>query len=840
MKSKMKTTALREIRSSLGRFMAILSIIALGVGFFSGVTITTPSMKRTIGKFLNDHDFYDYRLVSTVGWDDKDIKTLLAEDDVRAAEGANSMDVLYTDDKDHGEESNEFVMKTHSLPQDVNKLELLRGRLPKRHGECVADANSFLKVGDKIYVSPDNEQDTKDSLDFEELRVVGTVYSSLYIHWERGSTSLGSGSISGFVYILPDDFTMDYYSDIYVRFDQDFELYSDEYREYMDKHVDLWKIIADEQAEIHYDRIISEGEEKIADGREELDKAREDGEKKLDEAKKQLDDAKEQLDEAKEQLDDAKKEIKDNSGKLKDAKKELDDGEKQLNDAKDKLDDARTQITAGEIQLGYSKAQLDNAQSKLDIGKQQLDAAETVLESSKKQLDEAAKQLEDGEAKLSDGEKQIAAAEKEISEGETALKKGEEEIKQNEKLIADSEKKLEETEQQYVAKIYSMLDQVLWALNTEQKAELLAHSLATPEEVVSAMLGYLTAEQQAQLTQGKTQIESGKKEIEDGKKKLAAGKAEIEKNKKLIAEKRKELEAGKAEYQKGLDQYNAALEQYRKGVEEYSSGLSQYGDGLSQYNTGKASGKELYEEKKKLFDEGKQQYEDGKKALDEGRKQYKEGKKQYEDGLEQYEDGLKEYEDGKKELREKLADAEKELADAEKKLRDLNDPEGFLLDRSTNIGYACFENDSQIVSQVAKVFPVFFVLVAALVCMTTMSRMVEEQRTQIGMLKALGYSEAAIMGKFMFYSGSAAMIGCVGGYILGTLLFPEAIWVNYTLMYLPLSLEYVFDPMLSLISVTVSLLCSVGTTWASCRYELGALHQHAYHRAAHAVEEAHF
>ena len=253
MKSKMKTTALREIKSSFGRFMAILSIIALGVGFFSGVTITTPSMVATIGRYLNEGQFYDYRLVSTVGWDEEDIKTLAAEDDVRYAEGANSGDILFTDSKDFDdEETEEFVLKAHTMPDKVNGLVMHRGRLPKRSGECVVDSRAGLKVGDKIYVSPDNEEDTLDMLPFKELRIVGTVDSTLYIHWERGSTSLGNGSLRGFIYILPEDFGRDFYTDIYVRFDQDFDLYSDEYKEYMEEHKDLWTIIADEQAEIRY------------------------------------------------------------------------------------------------------------------------------------------------------------------------------------------------------------------------------------------------------------------------------------------------------------------------------------------------------------------------------------------------------------------------------------------------------------------------------------------------------------------------------------------------------------------------------------------------------------
>jgi len=143
-----------------------------------------------------------------------------------------------------------------------------------------------------------------------------------------------------------------------------------------------------------------------------------------------------------------------------------------------------------------------------------------------------------------------------------------------------------------------------------------------------------------------------------------------------------------------------------------------------------------------------------------------------------------------------------------------------VLGRNTNIGYACFESDSEIVAQVARIFPIFFILVAALVCMTTMSRMVEEQRTETGVLKALGYSEASIMGKFMFYSGLAAVIGCVLGFAVGTVLFPRVIWMTYELMYLNLPMRYLFDKKMAAAALAASLLCSIGTTWISCRVEL--------------------
>ena len=153
-------------------------------------------------------------------------------------------------------------------------------------------------------------------------------------------------------------------------------------------------------------------------------------------------------------------------------------------------------------------------------------------------------------------------------------------------------------------------------------------------------------------------------------------------------------------------------------------------------------------------------------------------------------------------------------------MAELEKPETYVLGRNTNVGYVCFENDSNIVEGIANVFPVFFFLVAALVCITTMNRMVEEQRTQIGVLKALGYSSAGIMSKYMTYSGLAAVIGCVSGFFLGTWGFPKVIWVVYGIMYNTDKLLYVFDWRLAFFSVLVSLLCSVGATWFSCRLEL--------------------
>ena len=457
MKSMLRRTTLREIRGSLGRFLAIFGIIALGVGFFCGVKSTTPAMVRTMNDFIKENQLFDFRLVSTIGWEAEDVERFRSLDGIRAISGANSLDAIFIcGDKDseadgndaekdieagagtdvvenenpnEGADKNELVFKCHTLLDNINKLRLLKGRMPASDNECVVDArmNHRPQIGDKIRVSGENKEDTKDGFAYEEYEVVGFVDSVYYFNFERGSTSIGNGSVDGFMYIPQGGINMDVFTEIFVKLDSDLEIYSDEYKEMIEKASSMWESRAKEIADERYDRI---------------------------------------MDQVNEQFSHA-------------------------------------------VQL------------------------------------------------------------------------------------------------------------------------LLAEYIQIPDS-----------------------------------------------------------------------------------------------------------------------------------------------------------------------------------------------PEVFVFDRNTNIAYSCFESDSKIVGQVARVFPVFFMLVAALVCMTTMSRMVEEQRMQIGTLKALGYSDARIMGKFIFYSGSAAFLGAVLGYIAGILIIPGVIWVTYSLMYITLKLKIAVEIKLALGSLLIALLCSVGVTYVSCRTAL--------------------
>lgn len=700
-KTILKRSALREIKDTKGRYLAILSIIALGVGFFTGVRITTPAMVSMMNSFLKEKQLYDIRLVSTVGWDEDSIQAMQEIRNVRFIEGSMCADAVFT-----GADGTEKVLKAYSMPENINRLVVREGRLPVKADECIIDSKlgKGFKLGDFITLSPENSEDTSDLFFEDKLEVVGIADSSLYINFERGTATVGNGSADGFVYLPKTGFDADYFTDIYVKLDSDADIYSEEYDHITDVQKSVWEAVGNDLSGQRHDKIIRDATKELNDGKDELYTERMDAE-----------------------------------GELRDAKNELDKAKKELAGSKTELDDAAKEIASGQKELDDAKIQLDDSKKQLDDAKIQLDDSKKQLEDSGKELDEAAEKIASGQTELENG-----WAELEKNEAEFAVK-----------------------EQEFSAQEAAFNEQYSQAL---------------------AMIDMLPEEQKAPLLAGKKQLDDARTAIDEGRSKLSAAREELEKR-------QAEFDAGKREYESGKAEYDA-------GKARYESGLAEYEAGLSEYENGKAE----YEASLEEFENGKAEYESGLA--------------EYNDGLAEYEDGLAEYEEGLAEYNDKIADAEKKIRDAERDIRDIKDAECFVLTRDANIGYACFESDSEIVEQVARVFPIFFILVAALVCMTTMSRMVEEQRSQIGMLKALGYSGFSIMGKLMFYSGSAALLGCVIGYAVGTWLFPAVIWMTYKLMYIPLDIPYMFDLRLAATAAAVSVLCSVGTTWISCRYEL--------------------
>lgn len=741
MRSSIWKSTFREIRESFGRFFAILAIIALGVGFFAGLKVTRTAMIATTEKYLEEQQFYDYRLLSTMGFDTDGVSFFAGQENVRVAEGAVAFDVLY-----RNTQGNEGVIKVHSISEQVNLLKLTAGRMPAQPDECVVDANLYneSQIGEKIVLSEENEQEDLEHFAYTEYTVVGIVQSPLYIQYERGNTSLGTGKINGFVYIRRDGFAVDYDTEIYVKCEEDFHLYSEEYKDYIEEHEAAIERLTEAAAGSRYENIREEANSELADAKEELAEKQADGEQELADAKKEL--------------EDAQAELTDGEKQIADAKEELAEADKTLAEKKQELADAKVKVAENETELV-------DAEQTLKDGIAEWNKQNDSIEEAKKQVSESQKLLQEQTALL-------AQEEAELSAGETGL--------------AAAEAGLNQTKEQ--------LD--------VQEAAL---------DALEASFGgnALPPEAEAQLTQGRTQITAAREQ-------LNAGYAELAQQAAVLADGKKQLEAGKQQAEAAGRQLSDAEEQIRQGDKELGKAWQKILDGQAELEDGR---NKLTEAKEDIA-EGDREIPKAEKELAKARDTLAEKEQELADGQAEYADGLKEYEDGLEEFDEKIEEAKEKLADAEKELDDLQSPDTYVLGRDTNIGYVCFENDSNIVEGIANIFPVFFFLVAALVCITTMNRMVEEQRTQIGVLKALGYGEAIIMSKYMVYSGTAAVLGCVLGYFGGTYLFPRVIWTAYGLMYHVDTLVYVFDWKLAVIALVVSLLCSIGTTWISCRYEL--------------------
>ncbi|MCM1539855.1 MAG: FtsX-like permease family protein [Blautia sp.] len=726
MKTIWKST-LREIKESFGRFIAILAIVALGVGFFAGLKVTRDAMVTTTGNYLEEQEFYDFRLLSTMGFEEEEAAYLRQQEGVLGAEGAVSFDIIFQDAA-----GNESVAKVHSITEELNRLVVLKGRMPENAEECVVDANVFTEesIGEALLLSENNAEEDLEHFARREYTIVGIVQSPLYIQYERGNTSLGTGKVSGFIYLPYEGFDVDYYTEIYVKFAEGFSLYSDTYKDFIEEKEAVWEDCASQAADMRYQRILADAEEELADAKEEFETEKADAEEELADAREELEDAREQLEDGERQLADARKELEDARKTVADKEKELADGEREIADKERELADGEEEVRKGFDEVSQGSIDLTAADRELEAGRKQFEEQKAILGAD-------------------------AAA------GMQELDKAEEELRSQGAMLALARENLQK-----------MIDAY--------------GESAVPEELTGQM--EMLLESEAGIRAGFEQIEQQRSAITEGLSTLAAYEQQLLRGAEQIEAGWRELEVG------------------RKQLEEAQREL--------------ADGRAALEEAKEQIEDGRKQLADARKEIEDAERTIAEKEQELADGQAEYEDGLAEYEDGVREFDEKIADAQREIDDAEQEIADLEPPDSYLLGRDTNIGYACFENDSTIVEGIANIFPVFFFLVAALVCITTMNRMVEEQRTQIGVLKALGYSERVIMSKYMFYSGSAAVLGCIIGYAGGTWLFPQVLWAAYRIMYRVDTLVYVFDWKLAAISLFVSILCSVGTTWLSCRMEL--------------------
>ena len=429
MKSAMKKDFWREIKHTKSRFFSIMILVALSVAFLSGLKATAPDMKQTGDNYLDSLHLADLQVLSTLGLTEDDIDALRAQDGIENAEGEYVIDAF----ADSG--SAEAVVKVLSLnDQGINDVLLREGRMPARADECVVEENMLelldISIGDTITLEPDSKLD--DALAGEEYTVVGTIRSPVYIAVERGTSTIGSGTVKAYLYLPREAFTLDYYTAAYARVSGAAEMtaFYDEYDDYIDGVIDALEPFGDERAALRHDSLVAEATEKLDDAQRELDDAKAEADEELGKAERELSDARKKLDDGWRDYRDGQQELKDSRAELDEAYQSLQDGEQEYADglaqyeaSLRELEDRKTAAGAGMAAV-TDPAALAAMQEQLEQAQQQLDEAKAQLDASRAELDAGWQTYDDGEAQYASGAQRLADAYRDLQQGEKDYRDG--------------------------------------------------------------------------------------------------------------------------------------------------------------------------------------------------------------------------------------------------------------------------------------------------------------------------------------------------------------------------------------------------------------------------------
>lgn len=656
--------SIKEIFVNRKRFISIMLMALLGVGFFAGLVASGPDMRDSLDKFLDDTNTYDINIVSTLGLTNEDVDEIKKIKNTENVHGIYSKDISFkTDDK-------EFIFKAIEYSEKINTPILLDGKLPENNNECVVEQDflidSGFKIGDNIKIDEDDE------LKANSFKIVGSVKSPIYVSMERGTTSLGDGTIDYYLYLNKDVFDMDYYPNIYLNVNSAKieKITTNKYNELVENVYKDIESIKEERETQRYNNIKEEASEKLQESIDEYEKGKKEGE--------------EELKKAKDKIEDSEKEIKNAENELKTGKTK----------AKKEISNAKTEISLSENKLKKSEKEYEEGLEKYSKGVKEYNSNKSKLESSLDVLNDNLKKLKDLKEEI---EKQIALIEDEIKNGN---------------------------------------------LENEDKLVLLKNQLSD-------------------LNSNIKEIESNKNKINN---ELSSAEKELNKTKKALDSAKKEIDNGYKELEKG-----------KKELSSRESSLNN---------------------------------------------QFAKAEKEIEDGKKEIEDAKETLEKEEKKFNEEIKDAEKEIEDAKEDIEGIKEGKWYIFDREDDTGFSSFIDSINSMNNIATLFPIIFYLVAILISSTSMSRMVEEERGDIGTLKALGYSNLRIINKYIAYSLLSTVLGGIIGMFIGFILIPTVVWENYSIIYyLP-----EFYPKLrfsyGILGTVIAVICITGSTVHSAYKEL--------------------
>lgn len=791
------------------RFLALTLITALGVCMMSGLKAACDDLRFTADKFFDEQNLFDIMVVSTMGLKDADIEALSHIVGIEDIEGTYS-ETVFT--QVHGQTKQAAVSVLSQT--DINIPYILEGEIPLRADEILVTQkyinDSGKKVGDTIIIEEsfeqkeendesdleeDVEEESKFDLELEkeykesnretfneddykveveeevekpnflvtEYTIVGVVIDVTDINSQEGAVAFRSNSSTDYTFFVrPDAVSTEVYTGIYLTLTNtdDLECYSDEYEARVDEIVTiLEEEIKADREQARYEEVTGEAYEKIDDAEAEMNDKLTDAENEILDAKEEIEDGWSDYLDGKEELAEGELDLAEGERKLLKAQRELEKAERELDDAEAELKAGWDELEAGEALIEESEKALNEAEATLN------ESEKTVNETAA----EIPKQFENTRKLLST---QITSVELDIKETTNEISKLETEITILKEDIAEFEQKESDGTITAVEAI-QLVEMRAELAEKETTLELRKQALSNLNEQLNAYKDTL-ADLNEQEQEANVEIAQARKEITDGRQEILEGRAELEKNKVELANGRAELESGQAEF-----------DQAKQDV----------ADGWLE------------------LENGWEEIEDAYRELAEGRKELEAGAAELEDGKQQYEEGVNKFEEKKQEALEKIAEARQEIAD-------LKMTSWYISTRTALSGYANIKTDAECIESIGNAFPILFMIVAILISLTTISRMVEEDRGLIGTYKALGFTDKEIRRKYVVYALLACILGGILGDILGFITLPEILFSVFDVMYQIPEYSLCFDFWYGIGGVLMFVVGIVGAAIVSCESEL--------------------
>ena len=438
-RNAMRKNLFQSILRSKGRYIAISAIITLGAGLFVGLLMSKTDMVVTGQKYTTQQNMFDLRAISNYGWSEEYVEEFAALDGIERAEGLIYKDLIAKEGQ-----SDDAVFRFYAIPEDLNKVALRSGRMPQTDRECLADGyrNDDSILGTQVSISSLNNSDDLGALRYHTYTVVGLVASPLYMDMNRGTTSIGSGSLRNYYYLPAECFDVDYYSEINLTITGDYDIYTDVYNNALDDAIDFIEPKAQALAERRFQEIKDEIEEEYNEGYQEYL----DGLKEYEDGKA----------EAEQELADAEKELKDGDQELQDGYDKLIQAEKDIKKGKKQVEEGWFQYNQGKAELEAMKPgalqQISEGRATLDAKaadvKAKLDSANLAVAAAQKEVDDLAEAPDDSVDKmnalkaLTDAQALVQS----IQYGLQQIEAGYKELESQEQKLIDAENQLKSTE----------------------------------------------------------------------------------------------------------------------------------------------------------------------------------------------------------------------------------------------------------------------------------------------------------------------------------------------------------------------------------------------------------